>query len=84
MLEQLTCTGCGSWLPHSTDPSFVGLVDTGICYGCRSMHVVQRGHAMSHKDDPEPAAGRPGWSDGLRYGVRPATKAEIEKAIRPE
>lgn len=84
LLEQLTCTGCGSWLPHSTDPRFVALVDTGTCYGCRSMQIVQRTDADRHREDPHPAAGRPGWSDGLRYGVRPASKAEVGKAIRPE
>lgn len=82
-LESLTCSGCGSWLPDSTDPQFVGLVDKSTCYGCRSMTIVQRDDAHKHEND-KPAPGRPMWSDGLRYGVRPATRTEIARSFRPE
>lgn len=81
--EQLTCKGCGSWLPDSTDPNFVGLVNKGTCYGCRSLAVVQRDDAHRHEGE-KPSPGRPTWSDGLRYGVRPATDKEIGKSFRPE
>lgn len=84
LAEQLTCHGCGSWLPHSTDSTFVGLVDTSTCGGCRSMAIMQRDAQRKHKGEHEPSPGRPGWADGLRWHVRPATAGEIERAVRPE
>lgn len=83
MYEGLRCSGCGGWLPETTDPNFVGLVDTGVCYGCRSLEIVQRDTARKHEHE-NPSAGRPFWSDGLRFGVREATKAEKSRSFRPE
>lgn len=84
LCEALTCKGCGCWLPESAHESFVALVDDATCYGCRSLAVVQRDTERKHKEDPNPAPGRPGWMDGLRMSVRPATAAEAAGRVRPE
>lgn len=84
MLEQLTCSGCGGWLPDTTDPDYAALVDQAKCYGCQSLSIVQRDAQHAHEHDPRPSPGRPEWSDGLRFGVRPATEAEKSRSFRPE
>ena len=84
MCEELTCRGCGCWLPESThEESFVGLVESDTCYGCAALEMVRRKEDDDNKAS-KPSPGRPFWTDGLRRGVRAATPAELQGKHRPD
>lgn len=84
LCEQLTCRSCGCWLPESSHEDFAGYVEQDVCHGCKALDIVRRKTAAEHKNEPDPAPGRPAWDDGLRLTVRAAAPAELEGQFRPE
>jgi len=50
--RNLTCSGCGGWLPETTSPAADGsyVVDPPVrCHGCDALGAVQEAHAKQHK-----------------------------------
>lgn len=84
-IESNTCSGCGHSRDETTSPTYVAVVDTEVCYSCRSIAVMRRADERKHHTDPEtPAPGRPRWDDGLSYYTRRWEGHQDIPAIRPE